>query len=133
MPQWLHSSRKPMCSPAARGASVSQAEQRMARMLTSGRIGDKPISRHSGVKRRLDTLSGVEDWRLHDLRRSGATHMRSLGVDRLTVSKILNHAEAGVTQIYDRYSEDKEKRAALNRWGAHVLRLAAGPGPDVRQ
>ena len=37
---------------------------------------------------------------------------------------MLNHAESGVTSVYDRYSQDKEKRQALERWGAHVLRLA---------
>jgi integrase len=68
-------------------------------------------------------------WTLHDLRRSVATHLRdpeSMGearVDRLTVSKILNHAEGGMTRLYDRYSSDPEKRAALEAWALRVERL----------
>ena len=42
--------------------------------------------------------------------------MGAAQVDRLTVSKILNHAEGGMTRIYDRYSNDAEKRAALDAW-----------------
>jgi len=40
----------------------------------------------------------------------------SIGVPRLTVAKILNHAEQGVTAVYDRHSYDREKREALDAW-----------------
>ena len=49
--------------------------------------------------------------------------MTSLGVARLVVGKILNHAEPGVTKVYDRHSYDAEKRQALNAWGARVTEL----------
>jgi len=52
----------------------------------------------------------------HDLRRSGSTHMTGNGIPRETVRKILNHAEPGVTKIYDRYSYDKEKATAMKKW-----------------
>jgi integrase len=56
----------------------------------------------------------------HDLRRTAASHMTSVGISRLVVSKILNHAEAGVTSVYDRHSYDGEKRAALDAWAARL-------------
>jgi integrase len=43
-------------------------------------------------------------------------------VDRLTISKILNHAEGGMTRLYDRYSSDPEKRRALDAWAAVIER-----------
>ena len=46
--------------------------------------------------------------------------MAGMGVPRLVVGKILNHVEPGVTSVYDRYSCDKEKREALNAWGARL-------------
>jgi integrase len=52
----------------------------------------------------------------HDLRRTAASYMASLGVPRLVISKILNHVESGVTAIYDRHGYDTEKREALQRW-----------------
>ena len=56
----------------------------------------------------------------HDLRRTAASHMTSLGVPRLVVSKILNHVEQGVTAVYDRHSYDSEKKDALDLWGDRV-------------
>jgi hypothetical protein len=44
-----------------------------------------------------------------------ATQMRSIGIDRLIVSKLLNHAEGGITKTYDRYAADPEKAAAMLR------------------
>ena len=57
------------------------------------------------------------------LARTMATMMRSIGIDRLVVSKILNHAEAGVTKIYDRYRADPEKTAAVERWANHLRKI----------
>ena len=68
-------------------------------------------------------------WTLHDIRRSVSTHLRDGDVmgkdqaDRLTVSKILNHAEGGMTRLYDRYSADPEQRRALEAWADRVERL----------
>ena len=57
--------------------------------------------------------------------------MTSLGVSRLTVAKILNHVERGVTAVYDRHSYDAEKRAALEAWATRldaIVRYTTGPG-----
>jgi integrase len=67
----------------------------------------------------------------HDLRRTAASHMASMGVPRLVISKILNHAESGVTHIYDRHSYDIEKRGALEQWSVRleeILKGAERPG-----
>jgi len=73
-------------------------------------------------------LEGLEvnDVRPHDFRRTAASVMASGGVPRLTISKILNHVETGVTAIYDRHSYDPEKKAALSWWGAKLDALIAG-------
>jgi hypothetical protein len=52
--------------------------------------------------------------------------MRSLGVDRLVVSKVLNHAESGITRVYDRYAADPEKAVALERWAQRLGEIIAG-------
>ena len=52
--------------------------------------------------------------------------MTSLGISRLTVSKILNHVETGVTAVYDRHSYDAEKRHALDTWAAHLEGIVTG-------
>lgn len=96
-------------------------------VFTSGRAGNRPLSGFSKCKVRIDRLMpDVEPWIFHDLRRTAATAMRELGHDRLTVSGILNHAEVGTTKIYDRYGMAAEKRAALEGWARHLIRLADG-------
>lgn len=85
-------------------------------LLSSGRIGDGPINGFSKAKVRLDHLSGVSDWRFHDLRASVATNLGKLGFDRFTIKLVLNHKDTGVTAVYDRYTYLYEKREALQKW-----------------
>jgi integrase len=68
----------------------------------------------------------VRDFKGHDLRRTAASTMTSGGVPRLIVSKILNHAERGVTAVYDRHSYDAEKQAALAWWDAKLAAILKG-------
>jgi integrase len=71
------------------------------------------------------------DFRPHDLRRTAASLMTGMGVNRLTVGKILNHVEADVTATYDRHSYDLEKRQALEAWSARVRQIVTGQIPEV--
>ncbi len=66
------------------------------------------------------------DFRGHDLRRTAASYMASGGVPRLTISKLLNHVERGVTAVYDRHSYDTEKRAALDWWDIKLTAILKG-------
>jgi integrase len=78
----------------------------------------------SAAKTRLDQLSGVRDWRLHDLRRTAASGMARLGVAPHILAEVLNHARVGVTAaVYLRHTYLAEKREALNAWAAEVERL----------
>jgi hypothetical protein len=52
--------------------------------------------------------------------------MTALGINRLVVSKILNHAETGVTAVYDRHGYDAEKRHALETWAAKLEEIISG-------
>jgi hypothetical protein len=52
--------------------------------------------------------------------------MAALGINRLVISKILNHVENSVTAIYDRHGYDKEKRHALDAWAAHLEGILSG-------
>jgi integrase len=105
--------------------------------------GDVPLAGWSKAKSRLDRLMLerlqkaanergdtapviLPDWRLHDLRRTCATNLARLGVDRIVISKLLNHAEGGVTSVYDRHARDPEKRAAMERWAQRLQSIVKG-------
>lgn len=74
----------------------------------------------------------VASWSLHDIRRTVATGLQRLGIRLEVVEAILNHvagSRAGIVGIYQRYSYDSEKRAALDAWAAEVDRIVSGAKP----
>lgn len=75
---------------------------------------------------RVRKAADVDNFVLHDLRRTAASYMTSYGISRLVVSKILNHVEQGVTRVYDRHSYDREKRAALDLWAEKLHAILKG-------
>ena len=101
---------------------VISAQARSGRLVFS-RNGVTPIGDFSVQKHRLDALCGVSHWRLHDLRRTMVSGMARLGVAPHVADKILNHVAgtiSGVAAVYQRHEFLKERRDALERWGAHV-------------
>lgn len=62
-------------------------------------------------------------FRPNDLRRTAATGMGRLGVERFIRKLILNHADPDVHGVYDRYRYQAEIRSALKLWSAHVQSL----------
>ena len=79
--------------------------------LTRMGLVDRSLSRSK------EKLKDIKHFTPHDLRRTAASHMTAIGIPRLIVSKILNHAENSVTAIYDRHGYDAEKKDALEKWG----------------
>jgi integrase len=71
-------------------------------------------------------LNGMKPYRLHDIRRSAATHMAELGTLPHVVEAILNHVsghKSGVAGLYNRARYQDQMRAALQTWGDYVDRL----------
>lgn len=89
-----------------------------------GRKGKPLLPHHAAV--RLWEDAAVEDARVHDLRRTAASFMGSLGVSRFVIARVLNHADRSVTAVYDRHSYDAEKMTALERWAEDLARILAG-------
>jgi integrase len=96
-------------------------------VFPSLRGSDRSFSGFGKSKARLDEVSGVDDWTLHDLRRTAATHMARLKVGPHVVERILNHVSGslgGVAGIYNRFSYLPEMREALELWSHEIARLA---------
>lgn len=89
--------------------------------------GDGPRTTLQKPLAKLRVVSNVGDFHIHDLRRTMASKLTSLGVPRQTVARLLNHAERDVTRVYDRYSYDSEKREAIVVWDAELRRLTTAP------
>jgi integrase len=78
----------------------------------------------------------IAEWRLHDLRRTGATNLQALGIPIEVTEAVLNHisgTRAGVAGIYNRYKYEPEKRMALEAWDARLKELLdRGAAPPKR-
>ena len=81
-----------------------------------------------------DKSAATKTWRAdppspHDLRRTFATRLSSLGVSKEDRDALLNHIRADVgSKHYDLYERAKEKRVALNQW-AKVIEAMVNPSP----
>jgi integrase len=78
-----------------------------------------PFSGYGKCKNRLDSTINIPKWRLHDLRRTTATHMAQLGIQPHIIERILNHASgtiSGVAAIYNRHAYRDEMSKALTIW-----------------
>jgi integrase len=97
--------------------------------------GAKPFQDFARAKRKVDELSDVTGWRLHDLRRTCVSGMARLGIAPHVADKVLNHQSGtitGVAAVYQRHEFLRERRDALELWGAHVANIVKG-ALDERQ
>lgn len=112
-------------------SSGAEWPQRGYILTTTGRT---PVSGISKAKATLDAAMSNEDgqvdqWRLHDIRRTVATGLQRLGVRFEVTEAVLNHvsgSKGGVAGVYQRHDWADEKRTALEAWAGHVDRLMTG-------
>ncbi len=97
-------------------------------------VGKKPgvhlvnISKPWG---RIRAAAGIEDVRIHDLRRTVGSWLAQAGNSLHLIGRVLNHSNTSTTAIYARFGQDSV-RDALDRHGEQIL-AAAGlkPSADV--
>jgi integrase len=117
-------------------AAIEIIEQlpRKGALLFNGRSGRMASGSVSRFKEKLDQLSGVKAWRLHDLRRTTASGMAGLKIALPVIEKVLNHSSGtfkGVLGVYQRHTFAAEKAEALEAWGRFVTTLAEGKAANV--
>jgi integrase len=114
-------------------ASAPRVDDDCAFVFTTNNLSS--ISGWSKLKRRLDAAMGsAQPWRIHDLRRTAATGMASIGVQPHVVEACLNHVsgyKAGVAGIYNQHAYRAEKEEALARWADHLAGVAIGSSQKV--
>ena len=84
-------------------------------------------------KRALDVRCGVADWRLHDIRRSVATHLGNIGIAPHVVEAILGHQfQTRVGGTYNRSAYSNDMRTALAMWADRIEALVEGSERKIR-
>jgi integrase len=82
-------------------------------------------------KDRLNKACGVNEWTLHDLRRTARSLMSRAGVSSEHAERVLGHAIRGVEGVYDRHAYSNEKAHALRSLADLVERIVRGPSDNV--
>jgi integrase len=123
-------------SAVARELVASQAPAKLnknAHFVFSTTDGARPFRRFSQAKTDLDKAiadiraragrAPMENWTLHDLRRTARSLMSRAKVPADHAERALGHVMGGVRETYDRYEYLDEKRAAFEALAALVSRI----------
>ncbi len=71
-------------------------------------------------------MADVQNFTIHDFRRTARTHLAALGVDPHIAERCLNHKLKGVEGIYNRHDYFDERKKALNEWARLLAALEEG-------
>jgi integrase len=82
-----------------------------------------PYAELTKPKLRLDRLSGVHGWVLHDLRRSFRSGLSALGIAENVAELCLGHGKKGLARVYDLHRHEAEMRDAFEQWAGKVASL----------
>jgi integrase len=89
------------------------------------RAGTGPIGGLNECKKDLSYASGIEGWRLHDLRRTSRSLMSRAGVPSDHAERCLGHVIGGVRGIYDRHSFRAEMADAYSKLAELIAAIVA--------
>jgi integrase len=87
--------------------------------------GGAPMHWAQKSAERVWAESGLQDARLHDIRRTVSTGLAKLGIGEEIIERVLNHTRPGqkLARTYNTYQYIPEKRAALQAWERELRRI----------
>jgi integrase len=87
-----------------------------------------PFSGWSKAKAALNKASGVNDWTLHDLRRTYRSIHGKIGTPPHIAERLVNHisAQTEMERTYDRYAYLSEMRQAVDTYEQYMLQHVVG-------
>lgn len=94
--------------------------------------GRKPVAFFSAAKDRLDRAladqgADLAEFNIHDFRRVVRSGLSRLGIANVVAEAVLGHKRKGIEGTYDKWAYETEKRAALEKWQAHLLAIVTPP------
>lgn len=115
--------RRALCPAAVKMLQKRQKSVDTAHVLTSprvfaGRESDRPLNAQVAANYAKSIKMGakMEEWSLHDLRRTFATMMSALGCPPYVVEKLLGHQMAGVMVHYNLHDYMDDQKHWVKVW-----------------
>jgi integrase len=89
--------------------------------LFPGRMPGQPLKEPKTLWRTVLKKAGIENFRIHDLRHTHASHLVSSGLSLSIVGKLLGHTQAATTQRYAHLA-DEPLRQAVELFSSKIKR-----------
>ena len=115
-------------SSAAQQILAQLPKQQGNPYLFPGAIAGRQIVNLDKPWRRIRIAAGVEDVRLHDLRRTVGSWLAQSGNSLHLIGKVLNHKTSQTTAVYARFADDSV-RNALEALGQQIVGVAGRSHP----
>jgi integrase len=116
-------------SRSAQAVLAAQPRSDLPWMFTTTGVG--PLRSFSDPKSKLDTVSEVTDYRIHDLRRTARSLLSRAGVTPDIAERCLGHAMPTIRAVYDRHRYLDEMRHAFEALAALIERIVNPPDAAV--
>jgi integrase len=86
--------------------------------------GRHSVSGFYRAKRKLDRMSGVTAWRIHDIRRSVRSNFSALaGFEDTVREAVLDHKPGGIRRVYDLHKYYSAKLDLLSQWEERLMAI----------
>lgn len=122
----------PLSAAAVALLELAKRETRRKRELVFCTAGGKQLGNWHRTHSRILANSKTSGWTKHDLRRTVATRLAGLGVAPHVIEHVLGHADplersglSRVASVYQHYTYEPEKRAALDMWATTLVDIIA--------
>jgi integrase len=129
IPEVRYKNKRPHLIPLSKAARELIAQQpRIAGcpyICTSD--GVRAVRGFGQSKAKLDRLSGVTGWRLHDVRRVCRSLLSRVGVPNDVAEMCLGHSLPSLRKTYDLHDHYREKKNAFEQLAAEVARIVNAP------
>ena len=143
LPASRNKSKRDLLRPLGRAAQAVLAQQPKICHFVFTTNGRSPISGYGANKATFDAAvlrelkkedpkaEPLENWTLHDLRRTARSLMSRVGVPERHAEQCLGHVIGGVQGIYDRHKYLDEMRMAYEKLAALIERIVTPTGDNV--
>jgi integrase len=116
---------------SARAQQIVAEQPRISPDFVFSITGDNGITSFHRNKTRFDAVSGLKNWRLHDLRRTARTLLSRAGVSADIAEKCLGHMPSSLRQTYDKFEYSSEKALAFEALATQIERIVHPPDATV--
>jgi integrase len=111
-------------------ALLAKVDKKQDYMFSFGRL---PVSGFAQAKRGLDQFVKLDDFVIHDLRRTFATRLASLKVPTPVIEACMNHTPPKLIRTYHHYNYAEERAAAYVAWEAKLKEILSADRAAARE